>query len=131
MTTKLTLAWSAASFAAVKGVAHAPCAIPAIKSGSCDALLAAISKARGWIEDIRSGRIASVAEIAQREGQVERHIRLLAPLAFLSPRIIAAIVAGTAPANLTVTGLAKALPYSWLEQEKRLRNVGDEHYAAQ
>jgi hypothetical protein len=48
------------------------------------------------------------AEIAQREGQVERHIRLLAPLAFASPRILAAIVDGTAPADLTVTGLAKA-----------------------
>jgi hypothetical protein len=33
--------------------------------------------------------------------------------AFLSPRIIAAIVDGTAPTDLTVTGLAKALPYSW------------------
>ena len=48
----------------------------------------------------------------------ERHIRLLAPLAFLSPRIIAAIIDGTAPADLTVTGLAKALPYSWAEQER-------------
>ena len=48
------------------------------------------------------------------------HIRLLAPLAFLSPRIIAAIVDGTAPADLTVTGLAKALPYSWAEQEQRI-----------
>jgi site-specific DNA recombinase len=42
------------------------------------------------------------------------------PLAFLSPRIIAAIVDGTAPADLTVTGLAKALPYSWIEQEQRV-----------
>ena len=49
-----------------------------------------------------------------------RHIRLLAPLAFLSPRIVAAIVDGTAPADLTVTGLAKALPYSWIEQEERV-----------
>jgi NAD(P)-dependent dehydrogenase (short-subunit alcohol dehydrogenase family) len=46
--------------------------------------------------------------------------RLLAPLAFLSPRIIAAIVDGTAPADLTVTGLAKALPCSWIEQEQRV-----------
>jgi hypothetical protein len=45
---------------------------------------------------------------------------LLAPLAFLSPRIIAAIVDGTAPADLTVTGLAKALPYSWAEQERTI-----------
>jgi hypothetical protein len=48
------------------------------------------------------------------------HIRLLAPLAFLSPRILAAIVDGTAPADLTVTGLAKALPYSWAERERRI-----------
>jgi hypothetical protein len=46
-----------------------------------------------------------LAEIAEREVQGERHIRLLAPLAFLSPRIIAAIVDGTAPSDLTVTGL--------------------------
>ena len=81
-------------------------------------LLAAITKARGWIDDIRLGAIGSFAEIAEREAQGERHIRLLAPLAFLSPRIIAAIVDGTAPADLTVTGLAKALPYSWAEQEE-------------
>jgi site-specific DNA recombinase len=55
------------------------------------------------------------------EVQGERHIRLLAPLAFLSPRIIAAIVDGTAPADLTVTGLAKTVPYSWCEQERSIR----------
>ena len=74
----------------------------------------------GWIDDIRLGSIGSFAEIAERGVQGERHIRLLAPLAFLSPRIIAAIVDGTAPADLTVTGLAKALPYSWIEQEQRV-----------
>ena len=89
-----------------------------MKPASRDALLTAIVKARGWIDDIRLGRIASFAEISQREGQGERHIRLLATLAFVSPRIIAAIVDGTAPADLTVTGLAKALPYSWAEQEQ-------------
>ena len=93
---------------------------PAMRPESRDALLAAIAKARGWIEGIRLGRFASFAEIAGHEAQGERHIRLLAPLAFLSPRIIAAIVDGTAPADLTVTGLAKALPYSWAKQEERV-----------
>jgi site-specific DNA recombinase len=92
----------------------------ATPDGAGDALFIAIAKARGWIDDIRLGRIGSFAEIAEREGQGERHIRLLAPLAFLSPRIIAAIVDGTAPADLTVTGLAKALPYSWIGQEQRV-----------
>ncbi len=116
----ITLPWTAPNFAAVKGIIHAPCTEPAMKPESRDALLAAIAKARGWIDDIRVGAIGSFAEIAEREAQGERHIRLLAPLAFLSPRIIAAIVDGTAPADLTVTGLAKALPYSWIEQEQSI-----------
>jgi Resolvase, N terminal domain len=57
---------------------------------------------------------------ARREGKAERYVRQLAPLAFVSPRIITAIMAGTAPAALTVTTLAAALPYSWAEQEQRL-----------
>ncbi len=79
-----------------------------------------IAKARSWIEDIRLGHLASFLEVAEREGQGERYIRLLAPLAIVSPRIVAAIANGTAPGHLTVTGLAKALPYSWAEQEKLL-----------
>ncbi len=91
-----------------------------MKAETREALLSAIATARGWIDDIRLGRIASFAEIAEREVQGERHIRLLAPLAFLSPRIIAAIADDTAQADLTVTSLAKALPYSWIEQEQRV-----------
>jgi site-specific DNA recombinase len=114
----ITLAWEATSFSAVKGIVLVPSAKPELKPGSRDALLTAIIKARGWIDDIRLGRTDSFAEIAKHEAQGERHIRQLAPLAFVSPRIIAAIVDGTAPTDLTVTGLAKALPYSWAEQEQ-------------
>jgi site-specific DNA recombinase len=118
--TTITLPWTAPSFAAVKGILHEPCEKPAMKPESRDALLAAIATARNWIDGIRLGRFASFAEIAGQEAVGERHIRLLAPLAFLSPRIIAAIAEGTAPADLTITGLAKALPYSWAEQEQRV-----------
>jgi hypothetical protein len=38
----------------------------------------------------------------------------------VSPRIVSAIIAGTAPACLTVTGLAKALSHSWAEQDRRV-----------
>src|SRR5450830_1034020 len=85
-TSAITLAWTAPSFAAVKGIVHAPSARPELKPESRDALLTAIAKARGWVDDIRLGRIASFAEIAKREDQGERQIRLLAPLAFVSPR---------------------------------------------
>ena len=85
-----------------------------------DALLSAIAKARGWIDDLVQGRVTSFAEIAAREGKVERHVRSLALLAFISPRIVATIIDGSAPADLTVTELAKSLPHSWAEQERRL-----------
>jgi site-specific DNA recombinase len=75
-TTTIMLPWTAPSFAAVKGIIHAPCAKPAMKAESRDALLTAIGKARGWIDGVRLGRIASFAEIARREGQGERYIRM-------------------------------------------------------
>jgi site-specific DNA recombinase len=119
-TTTITLPWTTPSFVAVKGIVHAPSITRTLKPETRDALLAAIAKARQWIEDIRLGRVASLGEIAGRESQGERYIRILVPLAFVSPRIIAAIVEGTAPADLTVSGLARAMPYSWAEQERRI-----------
>ena len=91
-----------------------------IKPSRRDALLIAIAKARQWMDDLACGRLADFAAIARREGKVERHVRLLASLAFLSPRIISALLDGTAPADLTVTTLVRALPLSWADQERCL-----------
>ena len=106
--------------AAVKGIIHVPAHNTPIKASRREALLIAIAKARQWIDDLAHGRAASFAVIARREGKVERHIRLLAPLAFVSPRIVSALLDGTAPADLTLTKLARALPYCWAEQERRV-----------
>ena len=104
----------------VKGIVHVPAHNTPIKLDRREALLVAIAKARSWIDDLAHGRVASFAAIARREGKVERHIRMLAPLAFLSPRIVSALLDNTAPADLTLTKIARALPYSWAEQERRL-----------
>jgi site-specific DNA recombinase len=69
---------------------------------------------------LANGRVGSFAMLARREGKAERHIRLLLPLAFVSPQIVSSILEGTAPAGLTITVLARALPWSWAEQERRL-----------
>jgi hypothetical protein len=114
----LMLPWAAQSFSAVKGILHAPAPSQTLKPETRDAVLLAIAKARAWIDHLIEHRVASFAEIAARECKAERHIRLLAPLAFVSPRIIAALIDGTAPADLTVTGLARTLPYSWTKQER-------------
>ena len=119
--TPLMLPWAAPAFVAVKGIVHAPAAAPPMAPEARDALLAAIAKARGWIEELRLGRVATLAEIAECEGLGERHVRVLAPLAFVAPRVIAAIADGSMAGYVTVTGLAQRLPDSWAEQERRHR----------
>ena len=115
----LRLPWSVASpSSAVKGVLHAPSTRASLKPETRDTLLTAIAKARSWIEDIVEGRAVSLAQIAAREGRGERHIRMLAPLAFVSPKLVSEIVDGCAPASLTVTGLATALPHLWSKQAR-------------
>ena len=85
-----------------EGIVHVPAHNTPIKPGRREALLIAIAQAREWMDDLAHGRVASFAAIACREGKVERHIRLLAPLAFLSPRVVSRLLDGTAPAGLTV-----------------------------
>jgi site-specific DNA recombinase len=111
--TVISLPWSAPAFASVKGIVHQPEANLTLKQETRDAILLAIVKACSWIDDVASGCVRSFAEIAEREGKVERHIRLLTPLAFIAPRTLAAIIDGTGPHDATVTALAQAVPYRW------------------
>jgi len=95
-----------------KGVVHSSSPSPKMTVENMEALLRAIAKARVWIQDLAEGRVASLDEIAEREGKGERYIRLLAPLAFVPPRVIADIIDRAFP-PITVTVLAKAVPYAW------------------
>jgi hypothetical protein len=87
-------------------------AVPRARAASPnrEVLLTAIAKVRNWIDDLVEGRIGSFAEIAKREGKVERHIRLLAPLA--------SRIAETAMVETRVTDLAKAPNWVWMRQEE-------------
>ena len=64
------------------------------------ALIKAIARGRQWADDLLSGRVESVAAIARREGVLPNYVRRLTRLAFLSPRIVEAIVAGHQPPEL-------------------------------
>jgi DNA invertase Pin-like site-specific DNA recombinase len=119
-TVNVTIPWSGTVPAAVKGIIHVPAHNTPMTPSRRDALLMAIAKARNWADELARGRVGSFAVLARREGKVERHIRLLVPLAFLSPRIVSGLLDGTAPAGLTITALARATPWSWAEQERRL-----------
>ena len=100
-----TVPWTVPAAAPVNGIVHVPAHNTPMKLGHREVLLIAIAKARKWIKDVERGH--SFAAIARREGKAEQHIRNLAPLAFVSPRIITAIMDGTAPAGLTATALAR------------------------
>jgi len=117
----ISIPWEPKAGILRKGIAAEPVGNHPLDPQARRAMLIAIGKARIWIGDLMSGRAASFAEIAQREAKGERHIRLLTPLAFLSPSIVAAIAEGYAPAGLTVSGLLRSLPHQWSEQERLFR----------
>jgi site-specific DNA recombinase len=101
-----------------KGIVHAPTEHQTIDAKSRDNLLQAIARARGWMDSIIAGKIASFDDIAAAENLAERYVRRLAVLALLSPKIVRAIAEGTAPADLTISRLTQALPHRWSAQEQ-------------
>src|SRR5215218_4870719 len=82
-------------------------------------ILKAIARGRTWLEDLLSGQVAGTEEIAIRERCSERSIRMTLSLAFLSPEVVQAIIAGRLPRGIAVTGLAD-LPPSWNAQHAAL-----------
>jgi len=80
------------------------------------ALIRAIVTAQAWVEQIKAGQ--SVSDIMQAhnipEGMIWKRIRL----AFLSPKILQAIVDGTTNRDLTIKMLTRHdLPLDWSEQQ--------------
>jgi hypothetical protein len=96
-----------------KGTAYSPAGSDTITDQTRSTLLGAIARSRDWLDDIMTERLSSFEQIAENEKLAERHVRFLAPLAYLSPRILDSIAEGRAPADLTVSRLARKLPMSW------------------
>ncbi len=86
------------------------------------ALIKAVVRAHEWVDALVSGRARSIREIARAAGLSDRYVGRLMPLAFLTPEIVEAILAGTQPAHLTAETLTKHtdLPLSWTEQKTLL-----------
>jgi hypothetical protein len=82
------------------------------------ALLKAVARARAWFEELASGRVHSLADIARREHITRRYVERLSRLAFVAPRIVEAICQGRQPAELSTEGLLNRidLPLVWSEQ---------------
>ena len=86
-------------------------------------ILKAIATARAWLDELLTGQIASTEALAAREGCSERSVRNALALAFVSPNIGDAIVAGRLPRSIGLTRLTD-LPLSWTEQDAALGTLG-------
>lgn len=76
-----------------------------------------LAEAHAWARDLRSG--ISLTEIARKAVHSEPYIRTRIPLAFLAPRIQAAMLDGRQPADLSVAQLMReGIPMDWREKTK-------------
>lgn len=86
-----------------------------------DKLLKALAKAYQWktiIED-EDNKINSLSDIARDEEISNSHATKVYRLNFISPKIVEAIVNGTAPRELRLQDIfAKKAPEIWQEQEE-------------
>lgn len=93
---------------------------PATAGGkAADDLLALIAEAMEAQRLVLASPEMSLNQLGKREGRCRTHLARLLRISWLSPRIIEAITAGTAPGNLNrKTLLSTNIPFCWTEQEQ-------------
>jgi hypothetical protein len=81
-------------------------------------LLRTIVRAHKWFNDLATGRMKNMAEIASSEGVDKSYVSRVVNLAFLAPDIIESIITGHQSADLNVEKLTKRtdLPLEWAQQ---------------
>jgi site-specific DNA recombinase len=88
------------------------------RSQEAPALLSALVKSRGWLEQILRGEPTSQRDLAAKEGYDERYVSRLLPLAFLSPEITEAVLDGTQHEHWSLDTLLGNVPLDWNEQRR-------------
>ena len=85
-------------------------------------LLKAVARARAWFEELASGHVRSLADVARRENIAVRYVERLSRLAFTAPSIVETICQGRQPAELNAETLLNRidLPLEWPAQLKAI-----------
>ncbi len=84
-------------------------------------LVRTLAEARVWATSLRAG--TTLSEIAASTGRSEPYIRTRISLAFLAPRLQAAILDGRQPPDLSVARLLReGIPMAWAEQARLFGN---------
>ena len=86
------------------------------------ALVKALARGFAWFEELATGGTDTVTAIAKREHVTDRYVSRLVELAFIDPRIIQRMLAGTARSTISTTRLVfeTDLPTIWSDQQKAL-----------
>lgn len=96
---------------------------PARPATPDDKLIALVVQAHRWFDDIKTGTIASLKEVAKHDDCDAGDVSRILPLAFLAPDIVEAILDGHQPPELTAARLKRMrdLPLDWVRQRRHLR----------
>src|SRR6478672_12918603 len=82
-------------------------------------LVNAIARGRRWLDEIVSGSVTDVQQIAARQKCSARQVNLTISLAFLAPDLVTAAVEGRLPRGIGVERLRDA-PAEWSRQFETL-----------
>jgi len=82
-------------------------------------LVSAISRGRRWLEEVVSGSVTDVQQIAARQKCSVRQVNMTISLAFLAPDLVRAAVEGQLPRGIGVERLRDA-PAEWNQQFEAL-----------
>jgi hypothetical protein len=82
-------------------------------------LVASIARGQRWLEEIITGPVTDVAQIAAREKCSVRKINMTISLAFLAPELVKAAIEGRLPRGIGVARLCDAPP-EWSRQYQTL-----------
>jgi site-specific DNA recombinase len=82
-------------------------------------LVSAIARGRRWLDDIVSGSVTDVQQIAARQKCSVRQVNMTISLAFLAPDLVRAAVEGRLPRGIGVERLRDA-PSEWSQQFEAL-----------
>jgi site-specific DNA recombinase len=82
-------------------------------------LVSAMARGRRWLDEVISGSVMSVEEIASRERCSVRHVNMTISLAFLAPKLVRAAVEGRLPRGINIERLRDS-PVEWSRQFEAL-----------
>jgi hypothetical protein len=93
-----------------------------------NSMIKAIARGFRWNRLLREGTYATLDDIAAGEKICPSYVSRILRLAFLSPRVVQAILDGRQPAHLTMKDLMQPFPLEWREQEVVMLGREPEHW---